>query len=106
MLTPTMIGQLVGEAGKYFGRSILCGSHCLKTGIKTQAIVAKSSAEVELYAVVRGATEAFGGMVTLAKDLGRRVEIRMHTEALAARGVMERKGLSKVRHLDVSVLWL
>ena len=87
------------------GGTIMCGSHCLKTWSKTQAVVAKSSGEAELYAVVRGATEALG-MATLAKDLGKKVEIRMHLDALAAKGMIERKGLSKVRHLDVNVLWL
>ena len=45
-------------------------------------------------------------MATLAKDLGRKVEIQLHVDALAAKGMIERKGLSKVRHLDVNVLWL
>ena len=83
----------------------MCGSHCLKTWSKTQAIVAKSSGEAELYGVVRGATEALG-MVTLGIDLGKKMEIQLHIDALAAKGMIERKGLSKVRHLDVNVLWL
>lgn len=87
------------------GCAIMCVSHCLKTWSKTQAAVAKSSSEAELYAVVRGATEALG-MATLAKDLGKKVEIRMHLDALAAKGMIKRKGLSKVRPLDVNVLWL
>ena len=49
------------------GGAIMRGTHCLKTWSKTQALIAKSSGEVELYAVVRGATEALG-MMTLAKD--------------------------------------
>ena len=81
------------------------GGHCIKTWSKTQALIAKSSGEAELYAVVRGATEALG-MATLAKDMGRKVEIQLHIDALAAKGMIERKGLSKVRHLDVNVLWL
>ena len=34
------------------------------------------------------------------------MEIQLHIDALAAKGMIERKGLSKVRHLDVNVLWL
>ena len=41
------------------------GGHCLKTWSKTQAIVAKSSAESELYGVVRGTVEGIG-MLTMA----------------------------------------
>ena len=87
------------------GGAIMCGSHCLKAWSKTQAIVAKSSGEAELYGVVRGATEALG-MVTLGIDLGKKMEIQLHIDALAAKGMIERKGLSKVRHIDVNVLWL
>ena len=77
----------------------------MRTWITTQAIVAKSSGEAELYAVARGATEALG-MATLAQDLGRKVEIQLHIDALAAKETIERQGMSKVRHLDVNILWL
>ena len=87
------------------GGTIMLGSHCLKTWSKTQAIVAKSSAEAELYGVVRGATEALG-MSTLIKDLGSEVGVQMHVDATAAKGIIERQGLSKVRHIDTNVLWL
>ena len=87
------------------GGTIMVGDHCLKTWSKTQAIIAKSSAEAELYGVVRGATEALG-MCSLMGDLGRTMGIQMHIDAAAAKGIIERRGLSKVRHIDVNVLWL
>ena len=59
------------------GGAIMKGGHCLKASSKTQAIVAKSSGEAELYAVVRGPTEALG-MATLCKDLGQKMEIQLH----------------------------
>ena len=80
------------------------GSHCLKTWSKTQAVVAKSSAESELYAVVRGACEGLG-INTLMADLGIETLTRIHMDATAAKGIIERKGLSKVRHIDTDVLW-
>ena len=42
------------------GGTIMVGKHCIKTWSKTQAVIAKSSAEAELYGVVRAATEALG----------------------------------------------
>ena len=87
------------------GGAVMMGSHCLKVWSKTQAVVAKSSAEAELYAVVRGVTEALG-MSTLANDLGLEVRIQMHLDAMAAKGILERQGISKVRHLDVNILWM
>ena len=46
------------------------------------------------------------GVSTLAKDLGRTVKIQVHIDALAAKGMIERRGLSKVRHLEVNILLL
>ena len=71
-----------------------------------QAIIAKASAEAELYGVVRGATESLG-MSTLIKDLGgSQLQIQLHPDATAAKGIVERRGLSKIRHVDMNVLWL
>ena len=87
------------------GGTIMVGKHCIKTWSKTQAVIAKSSAEAELYGVVRGATEALG-MCSLYKDFGKQMNIQVHIDAAAAKGIIERRGLSKVRHIDVNVLWL
>ena len=65
----------------------------------------KSSAEAELYAVVRGGTEGLG-MLTLLLDFGKPSRMQLHLDASAAKGIVERRGLSKVRHVDVNVLWL
>ena len=33
-------------------------------------------------------------------------EIRLHLDATAAQGILERTGIAKIRHIDVNVLWL
>ena len=82
------------------------GSHLLKAWSKTQSILAKSSAGSELYGVVKGACEGLG-VSTLLKDVGESdPKVRMHMDASAAKGIIERKGLNKIRHIDVDVLWL
>ena len=87
------------------GGVAMIGSHCIKSWSKTQAVIAKSSAEAELYAVVRGGTEGLG-MITLMADMGKLSRLQLHLDATAAKGIIERRGLSKVRHVDVNVLWL
>ena len=87
------------------GGAVMLGSHCIKTWSKTQAVIAKSSAESELYGVVRGACEGLG-MKTLLKDLGEDIQIRLNLDATAAKGILERQGIAKIRHIDVNVLWL
>ena len=70
---------------------------------KTQSVIAKSSAESDLYAVVRASTEALG-LLTILKDVGMSVVgSRVHVDASAAKSVVEREGLGKVRHIDVGL---
>ena len=83
----------------------MVGSHLIKTYSKTQATIAKSSAESELYGIVRATCECLG-MMTLLEDLGAEYTARLHMDATAAQGVIDRQGISKIRHLDLNVLWL
>ena len=85
------------------GGAIKIGQHAIKTWSKTQAIVAKSSAEAELYAVVRGACEGLG-LSALVEDFGSQTMLRLHLDSSAAQGILDRQGLSKARHIDVNVL--
>ena len=43
-------------------------------------------------------------MVTLMADMGKLSRMQLHLDATAAKGIIERRGLSKVRHVDVNVL--
>ena len=45
------------------------------------------------------------GIQSVARDLGFHYKIRVHTDASAAIGICRRRGMGKVRHLDVSDLW-
>ena len=81
------------------------GAHTLKTWSSTQATVALSSAEAELYALTKGAAQALG-FITLMADMGVQVKATVHTDASAAIGIARRAGLGKLRHLNVRYLWL
>jgi hypothetical protein len=37
---------------------------------------------------------------------GMKMSITLHTQSHAAKGIMSRRGLGKVRHIDVAYLWL
>ncbi len=87
------------------GGSISRGAHCIKTLSKTQAVIAKSSAESELYGVVRGACEGLGTR-SLCEDLGDLAGIVLELDDTAAKGILDRNGLAKVRHIDVNCVWL
>ena len=49
---------------------IMRGGHCLKVWTKKQQVVSLSSAESELYAAVKTASEGLGGSRASQKDLG------------------------------------
>ena len=68
-------------------------------------MIAKSSAESELYGVVRGACEALGTN-TVCEDLGESLGIVFELDATAAKGILDRTGLAKMRHIDVTCFWL
>ena len=46
------------------------------------------------------------GTLTLLEELGAEATARVHVDASAAKGIIERTGLDKIRHIDVNVLWL
>ena len=87
------------------GGATQLGTHCIRTLSKTQNTIAQSSAESELLAIVRAATEALGCM-SLAADLGLVFDTRLHVDAAAALGILERQGAGRIRHLYVGALWL
>lgn len=87
------------------GGCIMVGSHCLTAYSKTQCAIVGSSAESELFSVVRGTCEGIG-ICTLICDLGGEVKARVHMDSSAAKGIVERRGASKVRHLDIQVFRL
>ena len=62
--------------------------HCTKTWSKTQAVIAKSSVESEVYGFVRGACEGLG-IKTLCMDMGSDVGIRLEVVATAAKGSLD-----------------
>lgn len=68
-------------------------------------LVSLSSAEAELYGVVRASSEALGCQ-SLTRDIGCIRSIRVYADASASLGIAHRKGLGKVQHLDTSTLWV
>ena len=81
------------------------GSHVIKSWSKTQTVVALSSGEAEYYGIVKGAGTAIG-IKNMLKDLDVEMEINIKTDASEAKGIASRRGLGKVRHIEVSQLWV
>ena len=88
------------------GGCIMVGGVCLKAWSTTQGVVALSSGEAEYYAAVKGASEGLGFQAA-CQDLGMGpMTVKTLTDSSACKGICQRTGLGKIRHIDVALLWL
>ena len=86
----------------------MLGNHCIKTWAASQGAYALSSAEAELYAMIEGVTRA-KGLISLAGEMGFKElknVVYVGTDSSAARSFVGRRGLGRMRHLDIRDLWL
>ena len=81
------------------------GGHFIKSWSKNQNVIALSSAEAELYAIIKTASETLG-IVSILKDWNKSFKAELMADASAALGIIGRTGFSKLRHIDTSYLWL
>ena len=81
------------------------GCHCLKSWSVTQSVISLSSGEAEYYAMVKGGSVAMG-FKSMMSDVGINVKLSLKCDASAAVGIVKRRGLGRVRHIDVTQLWL
>ena len=87
------------------GGLIMLGKHVIRTWSATQRVIALSSGEAEFYGMVKGGAEAMGSRSILS-DLGLEHKIRLSEDSSAAKGIADRTGLGKVRHIEVNQLWI
>ena len=84
------------------------GLHCIKAWSSTQGAVALSSAEAEFYAMIDAVLKA-RWVVTVAKEMGfedMMPNLILGTDSAAPRSFVSRRGLGKMRHIEVRDLWL
>ena len=87
------------------GGLIMLGSHVLRSWASTQAIIALSSGEAEYYSIVKGSSIGLG-IKRMLEDMGVKMKLRINTDASAAKGISSRRGAGKIRHIEVSQLWV
>ena len=84
---------------------MLNGKHYIKSWSRQQNLVSLSSAEAELYGLVKASSEGLG-CKAMAGDFGTTCAAKIYADASAALGIVHRKGLGKVRHIDTNTLWV
>ena len=79
------------------------GASAVKGWSSNQSVIALNSGEAEYYAALKGASSALGFKAMLA-DLGIESKIILYTDSSAARGIIHRAGLGKLRHLETGYM--
>ena len=87
------------------GGIIAIGDHVIKTYSRQQKVIALSSAEAELYAMVAASAESLA-VISYSRDLGHTMVGEIYTDSAAALGISQRAGIGKVRHLRTQGLWV
>ena len=75
------------------------GSHLVHHWSSTQKVVALSSAEADLNAIVKSMTEILC-LINMMKECGRDPTGQILTDSSAANGIVHRQGCGKVKHLE------
>ena len=85
--------------------AVMSGKHLITHWSSTQATVALSSAEAELNALVKAVSETLGirNMMSFA---GKELFLEVFTDSNAAKGIVQRSGSGKVKHLEAKQLWV
>jgi len=87
------------------GMAFMHGSHCVHFLSSTQIPTALLTAEAEWYACVRTASRSLG-LIEMARCMGLIVKGRLHIDSTATKGIAQRRGVGKIRHLATQTLWL
>ena len=83
----------------------MIGGHFLKGWSSTQNHVTLSSAEAELIALVKCSAELMG-MRSAMRDWGVDSSGVVYADSSAALAIANRKGAGKLRHINISCLWI
>ena len=81
------------------------GTHFIKGWARTQNHVTLSSAEAELIALVKCTQECMG-IQAMLRDWGQDLTATMYADSSAALAIAKRNGAGKLRHINVSALWI
>ena len=87
------------------GGVVMLGGAALKHWSSTQSSIALSSGEAELVALVKAMAEGLG-VQALAADLGWKLGVRVFTDSSAAKSIVCRMGIGRVRHLETRLMWV
>jgi len=87
------------------GGMVVVGGVAIKHWSRTQKGRSLSSSEAEYYAIVSGSAEGLA-MQAMAEELGWKLKVRVWTDSSGAKSAVSRRGLGKMRHIELKYLWI
>ncbi|CAK0794969.1 unnamed protein product [Prorocentrum cordatum] len=84
---------------------VFSGPHLLKSAVSTRGTTAPPSGEAEFTAEVRGTSVALE-VKSSGADLGAKPFPAMRADSGAAKGILKRRGIGRIRHLRTPPLWV
>ena len=88
------------------GAAIFFGGCLVYSSSRTQKIVSLSSAESETYAAASAVMDAILIRAIISWVLQSTILMCLYIDSSAARGILSRRGVGRLRHLSCRVLWL
>ena len=85
---------------------IFVDGNLIESRVRTQKSISLSSGESEFVAMVGGSSEGMFVKHVMSFMLEEEAEMRVRSDSSAARAMVSRYGVGRVRHLDASLLWI
>ena len=83
----------------------LWGGHLITHWSRTQTVIALSSGEAELNAMLKAASEGLN-VKHIMEEVGYDMGLHLRGDSSASHGTLSRLGTGKVKHLQTRQLWL
>ena len=87
------------------GGMVVVGGVAVKHWSRSQRGRSLSSPEAEYYAMVTGSAEGLA-VQAMAEEMGWKLKARVWTDSSGAKSVAARRGLGKMRHIELKYLWI
>ena len=87
------------------GGAILHGGHLIHHWSRTQSVISLSSCEAELNAALKMGSELIG-LCQTCREQGVLLDAVVIGDCAPLKGLLERKGNGRVKHLELKQLWL
>ena len=85
---------------------IFIDGNLVESKVRAQKSIALSSGESEFVAMVAGSSEGLLVRRLWNKMTGMQCTMKVRSDSSAARSMVQRQGIGRVRHLDASLLWI